>query len=164
MSTPAPHDHELTHPIRAAMLARDLDRIAIQLAPDVVFLAAASRRPFRGRDEVAWLLGHVLDATKRLEYVHESRHGNQMALGFHLTLHNDVTVEGLELVTLDSQNRFTEARLHARPLAALAELAVAIGPRLARRHGRLASFGARAGGRALAGAAQLSDRAAERLI
>lgn len=154
----------MEHPIRAAMLAGDLDAVGRCLADDVTFLAAASDRPFHGRGEVLWLLGNVLEVSHGLEYVHESRDGNRMALGFRLRLPGGTEVEGLELVTLDAEDRFLEARLHARPFAAVAELGAVVGPRLAARRGRLAAAGARGGGVAIARAAALSDRAVQRML
>jgi hypothetical protein len=126
------------HPLRLAMTAHDRVGVASALAADVVLWSPITRRPFRGRDEVAAVLMDVLAVIDQLEYVHDA----PLRDGAHL-LASVCRVRGrpLEIVDLvrhDEDGHIREITVLTRPIAGTARLASALGPRLARRrHSRV---------------------------
>ena len=68
--------------VREALEAGDVDALAEQLHPDVVFRSPAVYRPYHGRDTVVALLGVVAQVFENFRYAHEWRDGDTEILFF----------------------------------------------------------------------------------
>ena len=119
-----------------AMLARDFAALADGLAPDVVLHSPITARfRFEGRDEVLALMRIVRDTLDDLDYLHVSEGNGEGTLFFRATVGGQ-PLEGSDYLRFDERGRVTEFRVFIRPLPALAKLAAALAPPLARRHSR----------------------------
>ncbi len=61
----------MTHPVRAAIEARDLDALAALFSDDIVFNSPVAFHPFVGRATVAEVLANVLEVFTDFVYVDE---------------------------------------------------------------------------------------------
>ena len=149
---------------REAFEARDLDAIVDSLAPDVVINSPISRRvSFRGRDEARRLFAVVLDLLGEVRYTNELTDGDVTVVVLDIELDGRHLHE-VQVMRLDEEGRIRELTLYIRPLPALARLAGAIGPRLARRRGRLAAAAVAGFTRPLAAVLAVGDRTSRRFV
>ena len=61
----------MTHPVRAAIEARDIDALKALFADDIVFNSPVAFTPFRGRDNVAAVLAQVMEVFSDFQYADE---------------------------------------------------------------------------------------------
>jgi hypothetical protein len=114
----------------------DLELAMSACADDVVVHSPLTdRHKFRGRAEVARLFGVVYEQIEGIGY------DQLIGDGRHWALFGDATVGGQRIqqtmrLTLDDDGRIAEIVLYIRPLPGLTALMAALGPSLARRHGR----------------------------
>jgi hypothetical protein len=148
---------------RAAFTARDHAALVDMFAPDIVFRSAVTDTPFRGRDEVADLYRVVLEVLTDIEFTDELADGTTQALFWRGWLQGR-PLEGVDRFRFDEHGKIREITLMGRPLAGIATLASAIGPRLARRRGRASSAVARLVTRPLPAMLAFGDSAASRLL
>ena len=96
-------------------------------------------RPFEGRDEVGELLRVLLtEELEHIECLDEVRSGDRLALRFDVRVRGR-DVEVVDFMRLDANDRVLEYIVLARPLAGAAAYMQALGPRVARRRGRVAA-------------------------
>jgi hypothetical protein len=149
---------------REAFEARDLDAIVESLAPDVVINSPISRRiSFRGREEARRLFEIVLDLLGETRYTQELVDGDVRVVVLHARLAGRELHE-VQLMRLDGEGRVKELTLFMRPLPGITALAAALGPRLARRKGRLAAALVAGYARPLAVVTEIGDRISTRLV
>jgi len=120
----------MTHPFRAAVEARDLTSLSALLSPDVVFLSPVAYQPFRGRQDVTEVLGHVMKVFGDFTYVDELEGAGSHALVFAATV-GGREVQGLDHLRFDEDGLVREFTVMIRPLSGAIALAEAMGPRVA---------------------------------
>ena len=115
--------------------AADIDGVMSALTDDVEVISPISgRMVFRGRDDVAALLGAVYGSLQGLrwtEVIGEGEH--RVALG-HARL-GPVRMTDAMVFELDSDGRIRRIGPHLRPWLALTLFALVLGPKIARRPG-----------------------------
>lgn len=120
----------MTHPVRAAIEARDIDALAALLADDVEFHSPVAFHPFVGRETVAEVLANVLEVFSDFHYVDELAGDGTHALIFAARV-GERSVQGLDHLVLDEDGKVTTFTVMVRPLSGLVALAEAMGPRVA---------------------------------
>ena len=152
------------HPYRQAFEARDVERVAAQLADDVVFHSPViGTEAFAGKAAVTELIAVVLDALEDVVFTHD-----QAVEGGHILLSNASVlgkpVKTSTLLELDDAGRIREIWVMARPLTGLAAIAEAMGSGLVERRNPGRGGAIRVLSKPLAGMAVLTDRIGARLI
>jgi hypothetical protein len=120
----------MTHPVRAAIEARDLDALAALFADDIVFNSPVAFRPFVGRATVAEVLANVMEVFSDFGYVDELAGDGTHALIFTAAV-GGKRVEGLDHLRFDDEGQVSEFTVMVRPLSGVIALAEAMGPRVA---------------------------------
>jgi hypothetical protein len=120
----------MTHPVRAAIEARDLDALAAQFRDDIVFNSPVAFHPFVGRETVIEVLANVLEVFSAFTYVDELAGDGTHGLVFTANV-GERGVEGLDHLRLDEDGLVREFTVMVRPLSGLIALAEAMGPRVA---------------------------------
>jgi ketosteroid isomerase-like protein len=120
----------MTHPVRAAIEARDIDALAALFADDIVFTSPVAFHPFVGRATVAEVLENVLEVFTDFVYVDELVGDGTQGLVFTAAV-GGRAVQGLDHLTFDDDGLVTEFTVMVRPLSGLIALAEAMGPRVA---------------------------------
>jgi len=115
--------------VREALEAGDVDALAEQLHPDVVFRSPAVYRPYHGRDTVVALLGVVAQVFENFRYAHEWRDGDTEILFFETNV-AQYELQGVDILEYDSEGRVTSFIVMIRPLSGLQALAAAIQAKL----------------------------------
>jgi hypothetical protein len=117
---------------REAVEAKDMAAVAALLADDVVFNSPVSFKPYRGREQVGWILATVATVFEDFVYVAEAENGQQSMLRFRARI-GDRTLEGVDLIERDERGAVAALTVMVRPLSALQALAEAMGARFAAR-------------------------------
>ena len=120
----------MTHPVRAAIEARDLDALAAQFSDDIVFNSPVAFHPFVGRGAVVEVLANVLEVFRDFTYVDELAGEGSHGLVFTAKV-GERAVEGLDHLRFDADGLVREFTVMVRPLSGLIALAEAMGPRVA---------------------------------
>ena len=120
-------------PFRAAFEARDHDALVEALSPDVALRSPIFEVPFTGRDEVGDLFAVLLEELWPLTYLDEIP-GDPHILHFTGEIKGK-TLEGVDLIHLDEEDRVQEITVFFRPFPAIAAFLSQTGPKLARRRG-----------------------------
>jgi hypothetical protein len=120
----------MSHPFRAAVEARDLQAMETVLHPDVVFRSPAVFKPYEGRETVLRLLGHVIEVLEDFRYTDELTGDRLHGLVFEART-GDRSLQGWDLLELDSDGRVRVLTVMIRPLTALIGVAERMGERLA---------------------------------
>jgi len=120
----------MTHPVRAAIEARDLDALAALFADDIVFASPVAFHPYVGRDTVVEVLRNVMEVFTDFVYVDELDGDGTHALVFTAGV-GGRAVEGLDHLRYDEDGLVSEFTVMVRPLSGLIALAEAMGPRVA---------------------------------
>jgi hypothetical protein len=120
----------MTHPVRAAIEARDIDSLSALFADDIVFNSPVAFHPFRGRDTVAEVLAHVLEVFTDFVYVDELEGNGTHGLVFTAGV-GGRGVQGLDHLRYDDSGLICEFTVMVRPLSGVIALAEAMGPRVA---------------------------------
>jgi hypothetical protein len=124
-----------TRDLADLMLRREFTTLRDGMASDVVLVSPiTSMFRFEGRDEVMAVLELVRDTVEDLEYLDAFERGREGVLTFRARVGRQA-LEGTDLVHLDDDCRIREIKVFVRPLPALAALAGALAPPLARRRG-----------------------------
>ena len=123
-------------PYRAALDARDADALAAACAPGVAFNSPiTSRIRFEGREDFRELARTVLDLYDEFRVVEEFGSYETRAVHMHARVGSQ-ELDEVQILRLDDQGRVREITMFVRPLAGLAALTAALGPRLPRRRWR----------------------------
>src|SRR2546423_6380914 len=117
---------------REAVEAKDLAALTALLAPDVVFHSPVSFKPYRGRDEVGWILATVATLFEDFVYVGEATNGAHSLLRFRTRI-GDRQAEGVDLLETNADGAVVALTVMVRPLSALQALAEAMAARFAQR-------------------------------
>lgn len=120
----------MSHPLRTAVEARDLEAVSSLLAPDVVFRSPVAFRPFTGRAAVTEVLGNVMEVFEDFAYTDELAGDGTHALVFSAGVAGKA-VEGLDHLRFDADGLIAEFTVMVRPLSGVIALAEAMGPRVA---------------------------------
>lgn len=120
----------MTHPVRAAIEARDVDALAALFADDIVFNSPVAFHPYVGRETVAEVLRHVMEVFTDFGYVDELAGDGTHALVFSAGV-GGRQVLGLDHLRFDDAGLVSEFTVMVRPLSGLVALAEAMGPRVA---------------------------------
>ncbi len=120
----------MTHPVRAAIEARDIEALKAQFADDIVFNSPVAFHPFTGRETVAEVLTNVMEVFTDFVYVDELAGDGTHALVFSAGV-GGKAVLGLDHLRYDADGLVSEFTVMVRPLSGLIALAEAMGPRVA---------------------------------
>jgi hypothetical protein len=120
----------MTHPVRAAIEARDIDALKALFAEDIVFNSPVAFHPFTGRETVAEVLTHVMEVFTDFVYVDELAGEGTHALIFSAGVGGKAAL-GLDHLRYDADGLVCEFTVMLRPLSGLIALAEAMGPRVA---------------------------------
>ncbi len=112
---------------RAAVEARDLDRLMTLFAEDVAFRSPIVHAPYHGRDQVALLLRAVAQVFEDFRYMAEmaSDDGSDHALVFRARV-GDREVEGCDFLHVNEEGLIDEMYVMVRPLSGAHALADAM--------------------------------------
>jgi hypothetical protein len=157
-------DSRTAFPLRAAVEARD-HRAAVEAfaADAVVRSPITGRRPFTGRDQIAALLGVILDVFEDIRYVDELGSGDSHVLVFRARVDGE-EIEGVDHIRLDRDGKIREMTVFFRPMPAIAVAARVIGSGLGRRRSRMRAAVISTLSRPLAVMIRLGDRVGVRLV
>lgn len=117
---------------RAAVEAKDLGALTALLAEDVVFSSPVSFKPYRGREQVGWILATVATVFEDFVYVDELADGRRSMLRFTARI-GERTLEGVDLIEQDEMGAIRALTVMVRPLSALQALGVAMAARFGAR-------------------------------
>lgn len=120
----------MTHPVRAAIEARDVDALSELFADDIVFNSPVAFHPYVGRGTVVEVLRNVMEVLTDFVYVDELAGEGTHALVFSAGV-GGRAVLGLDYLRMDDDGLVTEFTVMVRPLSGLIALAEAMGPRVA---------------------------------
>jgi hypothetical protein len=109
---------------------RDLDALARVLGDRVSIGAPPYWQRLEGKPLVHKLLGVILDTIEDFTYHREWTSGRELALEFHGRVAGR-RLQGIDLITLDDENRIASLDVMIRPLNALEELRDRVAPRMA---------------------------------
>jgi hypothetical protein len=116
------------------------------------------QKPFEGREEVGELLRVLLtEELETIECLDEVRSADRLVLRFNVRVRGR-DVEVVDFIRLDESEKVREYVVLARPMSGAAAYIRALGPRVARRRGRLASALVRLIAAPLPGLFSLGDR------
>jgi SnoaL-like domain len=115
----------MSHPVRAAIEAHDVDAVAALLSEDVVFKSPAVYRPYQGRDVVVALLGVVAQVFENFRYVNEWCDGNTTILCFEANV-GDRELQGIDILENSADGLVERFTVMIRPLSGLQALAAAV--------------------------------------
>jgi hypothetical protein len=149
--------------LRAAVEAGDHAAMVETLAPDVVFHGPVISTPFKGREQVGVLFAALLASFEEIRYTGQLASADAEVLAFTARV-GKRQVEGMDLLRFDEDGRIREFRVAIRPLSAVAAVAEALGPQLARPQGRGRAAIVRTFARSLSAMTALGDAAASRFV
>ena len=119
----------MSHPVRAALEAHDVEAVAALLSEDVVFRSPAVYRPYQGREVVVALLGVVAQVFENFRYVNEWRDGNTTILSFEANV-GDRELQGIDILEEGADGLVESFTVLVRPLSGLQALAAAVTARV----------------------------------
>ena len=119
----------MSHPVRAAIEAHDVEAVAALLSEDVVFRSPAVYRPYQGREVVVALLGVVAQVFENFRYVNEWRDGNTTILSFEANV-GDRELQGVDILEEGADGLVESFTVMVRPLSGLQALAAAVTARV----------------------------------
>ena len=118
------------HPFRTAVEAHDLDAALALFAEDATLDSPVAFKPFVGRETIRVVLGAVVETFEDLRYVHEfAGNDGAHALVFEARV-GERSVQGLDLIRMDSEGRIANLTVMVRPLSGLLALAEAMGEKV----------------------------------
>ncbi len=109
---------------------KDLDALPATLAEEITMGAPPYWAKLEGKDLVAHLLGIIVTTIEDFTYHREWVAGAELALEFHghLGEHN---IQGIDLITLDTDNRIRNLDVLIRPINSLLALRDVVEPKMA---------------------------------
>ena len=120
----------MTHPVRAAIEARDIEALKALFADDIVFNSPVAFYPFKGRETVAEVLRNVMEVFTDFVYVDELEGDGTHGLVFTAGV-GGRGVQGLDHLRYDDAGLICEFTVMVRPLSGVIALAEAMTPRVA---------------------------------
>ena len=119
----------MSHPVRAAIEAHDVEAVAALLSEGVVFRSPAVYRPYQGREVVVALLAVVAQVFENFRYVNEWRDGNTTILCFEANV-GDRELQGIDILEEGAGGLVESFTVLVRPLSGLQALAAAVTARV----------------------------------
>lgn len=116
---------------RRAVETHDATAMRRCLSDDVVFNSPVVHTPYQGIDTVTRLLEAAVDTFEDFRYVASVSEGDREVLFFEARV-GDRTLQGVDLIRLDSAGQVAELTVMLRPRSGLEAMAEAMGRRLAR--------------------------------
>ena len=120
----------MTHPVRAAIEARDIEALKALFADDIVFNSPVAFQPFTGRETVAEVLRNVMEDFTDFVYVDELEGDGTHGLVFTAGV-SGRGIQGLDHLRYDDAGLISEFTVMVRPLSGVIALAEAMTPRVA---------------------------------
>ncbi len=103
-----------------------------QLSPDVEFYSPVSFKPYRGAEQVGWILATVATIFEDFVYVDELSVGSHSMLRFTMRI-GDKAGEGVDLIELGPDGKIVKFTVMIRPLSTLSALAEIMRARFSQR-------------------------------
>ena len=154
---------DTTRRFREAVEAGDVDTVLATLAPDVIAHSPVTASGhFHGHDDLRDVLAAMSESVTDVRYFDDS--GDERVR--HISSRARIGPQPIEetmRIELDDQARIREITVFVRPLAGAAAFLDAIGPRLARRHGRARATAFSTLSKPLATITRLGDKIGVRL-
>lgn len=119
----------MTHPLRTAFIAGDLDAISDLLAPDIELHGPALRYPIRGRTAACRVFAALRTELHNLQLKHELTGDGATVL----VLEGEIgkrRIEWVDVLEHDSAGLVNRLSVYSRPLSGPALFGLAIGPHL----------------------------------
>lgn len=110
----------------AAAETFDPEAMSEALAPEVRFLSPVVFRAYEGRDLVLMILGAAAGVLEEFTYRNKFEGSDSAALIFTARV-QDRELDGLDLLSFDSDGRVSELKVMVRPLSGVNALATAMG-------------------------------------
>ena len=120
----------MTHPVRAAIEARDIEALKALFADDIVFNSPVAFQPFTGRETVAEVLRNVMEVFTDFVYVDELEGDGTHGLVFTAGV-SGRGIQGLDHLRYDDAGLISEFTVMVRPLSGVNAHAEALTPRVA---------------------------------
>jgi hypothetical protein len=110
--------------------SKDVEALNEVLADDVTLGAPPYWTKLRGKEIVQHLLSIIVDTIEDFSYQREWLSGSELALEFtgHIGEHR---LQGIDLISLDDQNRLVNLDVMVRPINSVIALREAVAPRMA---------------------------------
>jgi hypothetical protein len=122
--------HDVPHPLRAAVEARDPAAVRAAFAPDAVLRGPLSMEPFVGRDAAVAALAAFGSTLEDLRYTEEFAAGDRHVIVFRARF-GEHELEGVDVLRDDPGGAgITDFLLTFRPVEGLAALATAVAAKL----------------------------------
>lgn len=110
-----------------AVHARDGDALAATFAEDIRFFSPVVFKPYSGRDVVKTIIVEgAMNTFEDFAYVHRIEQDNTATLIFSARV-RDRTIDGLDLISFDSDGQVAELKVMIRPLSGLIATAEVMG-------------------------------------
>jgi len=151
------------HPFITAWRTRDVHLWAAHFAPDIVLRSPIIETTFVGSSSAAELFSVLFESFGEFEITEHFANGQSHAFFWHGTLGRH-TVEGVDRIRHDDDDKIAEITVYIRPLVGIATLASGFGPALAARRSRTRGLLTRATTLPLRTVFVTIDRIATRLI
>jgi hypothetical protein len=116
------------HPFRAAVEAKDFDAALALFAPDATLDSPVAFKPFTGIDAVGFVLRAVAETFEDFRYTDEfvNEENGTHALIFEARV-GEKSVQGLDLLRMNSSGQIENLTVMIRPLSGLTALAEEMG-------------------------------------
>jgi len=116
---------------RAAVEAGDHAAAVSTFAPDIVLRSPIIKGSFEGRQAVGDLMAAVIETFEDLHYTAEADSDEFQILAFSARVRGR-DIDAVDLLRVSDEGLISEFIVHIRPMAGLAAVAAALGPRIAR--------------------------------
>jgi SnoaL-like domain len=110
------------HPFRQAVESQDLDAALALFAEDATLDSPVAFKPFAGIEAIGVVLRAVVETFEDFRYTDEFEGDGTHALVFEARV-GERSVQGLDLIRMDSQGRIANLTVMIRPLSGLIALA-----------------------------------------
>jgi hypothetical protein len=110
---------------RAAVEAKDFSATGELFAPDATFRSPVVFKPYEGRDQIALLLGAVVQVFEDFHYLEQVETGDVAVLLFETRV-GEKTLQGVDILKFDADDRITEMTVMVRPMSGMHALAEAM--------------------------------------
>lgn len=114
-----------------AFESRSSDTFADAFAEDVVLEATALRKPIRGRDNVALVMGTASKAYESLIFTHEASNGLRSYVEWEAVVAGEPTLYGSTILVRDESGKIVKAIIQHRPLDGVLAFSAKMGELLA---------------------------------
>lgn len=114
-----------------AFESRSSGTFADAFAEDVVLEATALRKPIRGRDNVALVMGTASKAYESLIFTHEASNGLRSYVEWEAVVAGEPTLYGSTILVRDESGKIVKAIIQHRPLDGVLAFSAKMGELLA---------------------------------